>query len=391
MASNVSEPGTPGAAVSRGAPGASTPAGTGAAASGTPAVTGTPGTSALVRRPRIGITTYQQAARWGVWDEEAALLSSTYLDCVVAAGGTPLLLPPTGSDPTVVDDLDGLVIAGGSDVGAERYGAEPHPLTQPQSHRDDHDLALAGAALEAGLPLFAICRGLQVVNTLLGGTLIQHLPDVLDTTAYQPAPGVFGRMRVQTEPGSMAAALLGAEAEVSVYHHQAVDRIGRGLRVTARTADGVIQALELDPGRDDAVNTAAVPDTGGPAPDVVARYPSTEHVSPGPAATGAGEDTAAGRAPTGMETPGWMLAVQWHPERTVQDLRLFAAFVAAAQAHRDRRQAGVPGSANPAGPEASASSPAPADTISTSAPPDSGGQERPRRDAMRQPQAHERS
>nr|WP_277925424.1 gamma-glutamyl-gamma-aminobutyrate hydrolase family protein [Sediminivirga luteola] len=338
----------------------------------------TPG--ATVRRPRIGITTYQQPARWGVWDEEAALLSSTYLDCVVAAGGTPLLLPPTGSDPTLVEDLDGLVIAGGSDVGAERYGAEPHPLTQPQSHRDDHDLALAGAALKAGLPLFAICRGLQVVNTLLGGTLIQHLPDVLDTTAYQPAPGVFGRMRVQTEPGSMAAALLGAEAEVSVYHHQAVDRVGRGLRVTARTADGVIQALELDPDQDD---VAAIPDAGGPATDA-------RHASTGPAATAAGHP-APGHASTaaGPEKPGWMLAVQWHPERTVQDLRLFAAFVAAAQAHRDRRHAGTPDPSNSAG--SAATPPAPADTISTSAPPDAGGQERPRRDTMRRHQAHERS
>ncbi len=234
------------------------------------------------RRPRIGITTYRQPARWGAWEESAALLSGTYVDCVVAAGGTPLLLPPTGTDPSVVEDLDGLVIAGGSDVGAERYGADPHPLTQSQAHRDDHDFALATAAMDARLPLFPICRGLQVLNAVLGGTLIQHLPDVLGVNRYQAEPGVFHRIRIETVGGSEVSQVLGPVAEVSVYHHQAVDLVGRGLTVTARAEDGTIEALEFDP----------------------------------------------------REDRGWMIAVQWHPERDLDDLRLFESFVAAAREYR---------------------------------------------------------
>lgn len=238
-------------------------------------------------RPRIGITTYLQPAQWGVWQESAALLSDTYINCIIAAGGTPLMLPPAGTDVSIVEDLDGLIIAGGSDVDAQRYGSEAHPLTQPQSHRDDHDFALTQAALHHGLPLFAICRGLQVLNVLRGGSLIQHLPEVVDSKTYQPAPGEFGRIPVTTDPGSRVASLLGQRPEVSVYHHQAVDRIGAGLKVTARSDDGVIQALELT---DEAQS----------------------------------------------QFPGWMLAVQWHPERRIEDLRLFRGFTEAAHQHRER-------------------------------------------------------
>ena len=123
-------------------------------------------------RPRIGITTYLEPTVWGVWEREAALLPRVYLDAVHAAGGVPLLLPPVGTDPTVLDILDGLIIAGGCDVDPASYDAPPHPETvDTRPGRDEHEAVLIKAALDRDLPLLAICRGLQMLNVTLGGTL----------------------------------------------------------------------------------------------------------------------------------------------------------------------------------------------------------------------------
>lgn len=234
-------------------------------------------------RPRIGLTTYYQEASWGVWKADAAILPGTYVQAIVAAGGTPVLLPPVGTDPTIVEILDGLIISGGSDVGPERYGAEPHELTRSQPARDAHDIALTRAALTAELPLFSICRGAQILNVALGGSLIQHIPDV-DPKAvqYQPAPGTFGMVEFTSMPGSISGDLLGPAASAPCYHHQAVDRIADGLLVTATAPDGTVEALETTTG-------------------------------------------------------GWVLGVQYHPEQNPDDLRLFHGFIEAARNYRKER------------------------------------------------------
>ncbi|MHC6222402.1 gamma-glutamyl-gamma-aminobutyrate hydrolase family protein [Arthrobacter sp. MMS24-S77] len=232
------------------------------------------------RPPRIALTTYLQNAKWGVWDATAAVLPGAYLEAVVAAGGTPLLLPPIGTDTSVLDLVDGLIVVGGADVDPGNYDAEPHPSTRSQPERDEHDIALTLAALEKGIPLFAICRGAQILNVALGGNLIQHVPDVLPESNYQPAPGVHGEIEFGTRPGSIIAELLGERASAPVYHHQILDRVADGLCVTAYATDGTIEAVESTQG-------------------------------------------------------SWALGVQFHPEQNPSDLRLFEGFIEAARSYRD--------------------------------------------------------
>lgn len=232
-------------------------------------------------RPRIGLTTYLEVARWGVWERPAALVPQVYLDAVVAAGGAPLLLPPIATDVSVLDVLDGLVVIGGADVDPGSYDAEPHPATRDtRPGRDSHELDLLHAAIARDLPVLGVCRGAQVLNVALGGTLVQHLPDVTGHEEHRPQPGVFGASRVTTEPDSLAARILGAETKVPCYHHQALDRIPEALCITARAEDGTVEAVE-------------------------------------------------------MSGSGWVLGVQWHPEENPDDIRLFEAHVQAARAYAD--------------------------------------------------------
>jgi putative glutamine amidotransferase len=233
-------------------------------------------------RPRIGLTTYYQEASWGVWKTDAAILPGTYVQAVVAAGGTPVLLPPLGTDPSILQLLDGLIISGGTDVGPEQYGADPHELTSAQPARDVHDIALTAAALDGEIPLFAICRGAQILNVAMGGSLIQHIPDVNPEAEYQPAPGVFGNVEFTTTGGSISRLLLGHRASAPCYHHQAIDRIADGLCVTATASDGTVEVVETTSG-------------------------------------------------------GWVLGVQFHPEQNPADLRLFNGFIEAASNYRKER------------------------------------------------------
>ncbi|MFC0434693.1 gamma-glutamyl-gamma-aminobutyrate hydrolase family protein [Kutzneria buriramensis] len=196
------------------------------------------------RRPVIGVTTYIERARYGPWDTDVALLPRTYVDTVAAAGGNPVLLPPLGFAD--VSFLDGLVIAGGADVDPARYGESAHPETLGvRPDRDATEFALVENALAAGLPLIGVCRGMQVLNVVLGGTLTQHVPDVTGTPTHRPMIGQFGRTTVEMTPGSKVSDILGGMAEVSCSHHQAVDRLGDGLVITARSADGVPEAVEM--------------------------------------------------------------------------------------------------------------------------------------------------
>lgn len=194
-------------------------------------------------RPLIGVSTYLEAgARWGVWELEAALLPVGYPRLVQRAGGLAVMLPP--DDPeraaAAVARLDGLVVAGGPDVDPVRYGAERDPRTGPPApDRDVWELALIDAALAAGVPLLGICRGMQLLNVALGGTLVQHLD------GHAEVVGVFGGHPVKPVPGTLYAAAVPEETTVPTYHHQAVDRLGTGLIPAAHAADGTVEALEL--------------------------------------------------------------------------------------------------------------------------------------------------
>ncbi|MEV6314975.1 gamma-glutamyl-gamma-aminobutyrate hydrolase family protein [Streptomyces sp. NPDC051776] len=231
-------------------------------------------------KPLIGISTYlEQSVRWGVWDLPAAVLPAGYHRLLQRAGGRAALLPP--DDPAeagaVVSRLDGLVISGGPDVEPIRYGAERHPRTGPAyPERDAWELALIEAALASGKPLLGICRGMQLLNVALGGTLTQHLPETVGHDGHAEQPGVFGYHEVKPVPGTRLSGVLPDAVSVPTYHHQAIETLGRGLVATAYAEDGTTEAIEPEGGS------------------------------------------------------GFVLAVQWHPEAG-EDLRLMEALVAAAQ------------------------------------------------------------
>jgi putative glutamine amidotransferase len=248
---------------------------------------------AIQQPPRIGLTTYREPAVWGVWNEPADLLPVNYADGVAAAGGAALLLPPAPlADPesaaaAVLDGLHGLALAGGADVDPARYRAERDARTGAgRPDRDAWELTLTRAALERGMPVLAICRGMQVLNVALGGDLVQHLPDVAGHDGHLPVVGQHGRHDVRIVRESRVGALLGDCAVVATYHHQAVDRLGSGLVATGWAGDGTVEALEH---------------TG----------------------------------------PAWVVGVQWHPE--VHDgAALFAGFIQAGARYRaDRSAVGV--------------------------------------------------
>jgi putative glutamine amidotransferase len=239
-------------------------------------------------RPVLGLTTYLQQAQTGVWDVHASFLPAIYLEGVNLAGGTAVLLPPQAveSAERVLDGLDGLIITGGRDMDPEVYGQQRHPTTdepvQANRHRDAWEIALIRGAIRRGLPVLGICRGAQVMNVAQGGTLHQHLPDVIGHTRHQLGDAVFSTSSVHTVPGTRLAGLIGESSDAQCYHHQAIDRLGDGLVVSARDADGVIEAVEI-PGEN------------------------------------------------------FVLAVQWHPEERLDDIRLFVAVVQAAAQYATRK------------------------------------------------------
>ncbi|MDQ2748174.1 MAG: gamma-glutamyl-gamma-aminobutyrate hydrolase family protein [Actinomycetota bacterium] len=201
--------------------------------------------------PRVGLTTYREPAAWGVWNEPADLLPSTYAGAVVAAGGVAMLLPPAATDDldasaaAVLGGLHGLALAGGADLDPQRYSAARDPHTgPPRPDRDAWELALARAALDRGVPLLAICRGMQVLNVALGGDLVQHLPDVAGHDGHLPVVGQHGRHDVRLVRESLVGSLLGECALVATYHHQAVGRLGAGLVATGWAGDDTVEAVE---------------------------------------------------------------------------------------------------------------------------------------------------
>ncbi len=209
-------------------------------------------------RPTIGICTPLEQARWAAWDQPAFLLPRSYVDAVQRAGAMALLLAP---DPALVEDpdeildlLDGVMLAGGADLEPRLYGAEPHEQTIGSvPERDAFEVALVRRALERDLPLLGICRGMQVMNVARGGTLHQHLPDVIGHEQHRLVQGSFDGADhdVRLTPGSLAARAVGEELHATKsHHHQGVDRLGDGLTVTGwATLDELPEALEAQGNR----------------------------------------------------------------------------------------------------------------------------------------------
>jgi putative glutamine amidotransferase len=232
-------------------------------------------------RPRIGVNcdvgTDSQK-------REVLKLLWPYADAVLRAGGLPLILAPQAEEAVAeasLDAVDGLLLTGGRDYAPSVYGQEPHEATRcVAARRGEWDLLLARRALERGVPVLGVCGGAQLINIALGGTLVQHVPDVFgDGVCHSPQAGARAFHMVEAEAGSRLAGIVGATRfEVNSSHHQAADRVGAGLRLAARAPDGVPEALEA-----------------------------------------MGE--------------GFVLAVQWHPERLLdrpEHLALFRALVDAA-------------------------------------------------------------
>jgi putative glutamine amidotransferase len=225
------------------------------AVGGPPATDRGPGyAEGMADRPVIGLCAAVERARWGAWDTPAHLLPREYADAVQRAGGIALLLPPdphvTEHPDELLDLLDGLILAGGSDVDPAAYGAERHPETIGTSpERDAFEVALALRAIERDLPFLGICRGMQVLNVARGGTLLQHLPESHGHTEHRRTSGSFdgNEHLVRLASTSLAARATGEESHRSLsHHHQAVDRVGDGLVVTGHSViDDLPEAIEL--------------------------------------------------------------------------------------------------------------------------------------------------
>jgi putative glutamine amidotransferase len=215
-------------------------------------------------RPVIGITTYVTPAKWGYWDLEASLIPHNYVRAVEEAGGRPLLVPPSdeGIEETL-DSLDAIVFSGGSDLDPAHYGEEPHPETFGiREERDRAELELMKAALERDMPVLGICRGVQVLNIARGGNLIQHLPEIVGHEGHKhDPPGSFSDHDVEIEPETTLAKILGDRHPVKSHHHQGLDAVGKGLRVSAHAEDGSIEGVE-DPEHRFAVGVLWHPEAG---------------------------------------------------------------------------------------------------------------------------------
>ncbi|GAA1773726.1 gamma-glutamyl-gamma-aminobutyrate hydrolase family protein [Nocardioides hankookensis] len=205
--------------------------------------------------PVIGLTTYREDAAWGVWQQRADLLPTQYAAAVEATGGVPVLLAPvaqTGAADAVVARLDGLVISGGADVDPERYADAAHPRTAGwRPDRDAWEVALLDAAEAVGLPVLGVCRGMQVMAVRAGGSLDQHVPDLVGHEGHSPGGDAFGAVDVVTTPGTRVAGLVGERLSVNCHHHQSV-RTHPGYDAVAHAPDGTLEAMELSqPGAGD--------------------------------------------------------------------------------------------------------------------------------------------
>jgi putative glutamine amidotransferase len=208
-------------------------------------------------RPAIGICTALEHAEWGIWARTAVLLPYDYVQAIQRAGALALMIPP---DPVIVEDpsdaldrIDALILAGGADIDPAAYGVQAHPKTiNTVPDRDRSEIALTRGAIERDMPVLGICRGMQVINVALGGTLHQHIPDLVGHEEHRRNPGSFENSDhdVRLQEGSLAARATTEELHgTKSHHHQAVDRLGDGLVITGRsTLDDLPETIEV-PGR----------------------------------------------------------------------------------------------------------------------------------------------
>ncbi|BCY14459.1 gamma-glutamyl-gamma-aminobutyrate hydrolase family protein [Actinoplanes sp. L3-i22] len=240
-----------------------------------------------MRRPLIGLTSYAQYVHFGRNEMMAGMLPMTYVKAVHESGGRAVLITPDDPGTDVLESLDGIVFTGGGDVDPAGYGAEPHPETEVDAVRDASELMLMRAALEMDLPVLGVCRGHQVMAVATGGSLHQHLPDLIKhdrhrahagTDPLAASAGDYGRHDVVIAEGTRAYELFGRHTTVNSFHHQAVADPGECVATGWCPDDRVVEILE-HPGRT------------------------------------------------------FALGVQWHPER-MADLRVFAALTQAASIGR---------------------------------------------------------
>ncbi|MBN9150440.1 MAG: gamma-glutamyl-gamma-aminobutyrate hydrolase family protein [Cryobacterium sp.] len=232
--------------------------------------------------PVIGISTYRQPASWSSWEGVTAdILPTAYAESVVETGGAPLLVPPVPSlaaAKLLVTRIDGLIIAGGSDVNPARYRQKPHgAVTTWYDDRDASELWLLDAAAPRQLPVLGICRGMQIMAVHAGGSIIQHLPDDVGNSSHSGLGNAYGATNVMIESGHRISALVDPSLIVACHHHQGVST-HPGFVATAHSGDGVLEAMEAEGER-------------------------------------------------------FLVGVQWHPE-TTKDKGLFAGLIAAAGANR---------------------------------------------------------
>jgi putative glutamine amidotransferase len=197
--------------------------------------------------PLVGITSVYEPAT----EHRSAQTSVTfaYAAAVAENGGVPVVLPTIDSEQLLqryLETLDGLVLVGGDDIPPEAYGEKPHEtVVLLEKHRYDFERKLIARWLESGKPLLGVCLGMQFTNVVAGGTMVQDIPSEIGTKVNHR-----GYHRVRIEPGSLLARLLqSSEASVLSIHHQAVDNLGRNLRVIARSEDDVTEALERTDGK----------------------------------------------------------------------------------------------------------------------------------------------
>jgi putative glutamine amidotransferase len=232
-------------------------------------------------RPVIGLCAVREPARWSFWDQEAHLVADSYVAPLQRAGGVAVLLAVDARAPLeLLDRVDALLLIGGADLDPAAYGVPRDAGTEATyPERDAFEIALLLGALERDMPVLGICRGMQVLNVALGGTLVQDLVAADGSHPHRRVRGTFkgNDHTVSLEPGSLAARSVGEQAHLAhCHHHQAVLELGTGLVVSGRAEDGVIEAIELADG-------------------------------------------------------GWGLGVQWHPEANDRS-RLFGALCDAARA-----------------------------------------------------------
>lgn len=245
--------------------------------------------SSSPRPPLIGLSTYRAPAQMDGYDTDFVALPAQYLEAITRGGGVGVLIPPQPLESEdaarILASLDGLVICGGWDIEPSRYGQEPgDKMEETDSLRDETEMTLLGSALELDMPVLGICRGAQMLNVHLGGTLHQHVPDITGSDRYRKPGGLFTDEDMTVEPDTRLAHIFSGDHTIAgpVQHHQAIDQVAEGLVVSARGPDGIIQGVE--------------------APNKT-----------------------------------FCVAVQWHPEENLDDVRIFDALVTEAARYRRTR------------------------------------------------------